>query len=136
MHCYAETFAERFRGVPGHPFEFGFDLRLVPEKLGDPLRWRAPRMVFVNSMSDLFHDGVPDQYVARSRAMVQGVLEARRRVLYDDLWDLALSQPMTWELDIKDWIRQWIKSGRLEPEGWRPKQRVPHRDKGNLLVWQ
>ena len=43
---------------------------------------------------------------------------------------------MTWELDIKDWIRQWIKSGRLEPEGWRPKQRVPHRDKGNLLVWQ
>ena len=77
-----------------------------------------------------------DRYVARSRAMVQGVLEARRRVLYDDLWDLALSQPMTWERDIKDWIRQWIKSGRLEPEGWRPKQRVPHRDKGNLLVWQ
>ena len=63
VHCYAETFAERFRGVPGHPFEFGFDLRLVPEKLGDPLRWRAPRMVFVNSMSDLFHDGVPGQYV-------------------------------------------------------------------------
>ncbi len=62
-HCYAETFAERFRGVPGHPFEFGFDLRLVPEKLGDPLRWRTPRMVFVNSMSDLFHDGVPDEYV-------------------------------------------------------------------------
>ena len=61
VHCYAETFAERFRGVTGHPFEFGFDLRLVPEKLGDPLRWRAPRMVFVNSMSDLFHDGVSDQ---------------------------------------------------------------------------
>ena len=66
VHCYAETFAERFRGVPGHPFEFGFDLRLVPEKLGDLLRWRAPRMVFVNSMSDLFHDGVPDQYVTAS----------------------------------------------------------------------
>lgn len=62
-HCYAETFAERFRGVPGHPFEFGFDLRLVPEKLGDPLRWRTPRMVFVNSMSDLFHENVPDSYV-------------------------------------------------------------------------
>src|SRR5262245_4973926 len=62
-HCYAETFAERFRGVPGHPFEFGFDLRLVPEKLGDPLRWRTLRMVFVNSMSDLFHEDVPDSYV-------------------------------------------------------------------------
>lgn len=64
-HCYAETFAERFRGVPGHPFEFGFDLRLVPEKLGDPLRWVAPRMIFVNSMSDLFHEGVPEEFIER-----------------------------------------------------------------------
>jgi protein gp37 len=64
-HCYAETFAERFRGVPGHPFEFGFDLRLVPEKLGEPLRWASSRRIFVNSMSDLFHEGVPDEYIAR-----------------------------------------------------------------------
>jgi len=64
-HCYAETFAERFRGVPGHPFEFGFDLRLVPEKLADPLRWRTPRMIFVNSRSDLFHEDVPDDYIAK-----------------------------------------------------------------------
>jgi protein gp37 len=62
-HCYAETFAERFRGVKGHPYEQGFDLRLVPDKLFDPLRWRSPKLVFVNSMSDLFQDGVPDGYV-------------------------------------------------------------------------
>lgn len=62
-HCYAETFAERFRGVKGHPFEFGFDLRLVPEKLGDPIRWSTPRKIFVNSMSDLFHEGVSDDYI-------------------------------------------------------------------------
>jgi len=62
-HCYAETFSERFRGVPGHPFEFGFDLRLVPEKLGEPLRWAKPRKIFVNSMSDLFHEQVPDAYI-------------------------------------------------------------------------
>src|SRR5271156_6786722 len=62
-HCYAETFAERFRGVAGHPYEQGFDLRLVPGKLADPLRWRTPRMVFVNSMSDLFHQDVPDAYI-------------------------------------------------------------------------
>jgi protein gp37 len=62
-HCYAETFAERFRGVPGHPYEQGFDLRLVPEKLSDPLRWQTPRTIFVNSMSDLFHPGVPDEYI-------------------------------------------------------------------------
>jgi protein gp37 len=63
--CYAETFAERFRGVPGHPFEQGFDLRLVPEKLEQPLRWRRPRKIFVNSMSDLFHEEVPRDYIAR-----------------------------------------------------------------------
>jgi protein gp37 len=62
-HCYAETFAERFRGVKGHPYEQGFDLRLVPEKLAEPLRWRNPKMIFVNSMSDLFHESVPDEYV-------------------------------------------------------------------------
>jgi protein gp37 len=62
-HCYAETFAERFRGVPGHPYEQGFDLRLVPEKIAEPLTWSKPQMVFVNSMSDLFHVDVPDEYI-------------------------------------------------------------------------
>jgi protein gp37 len=65
LHCYAETFAERFRGVPGHPFELGFDLRLVPEKLADPIRWLKPKKIFVNSMSDLFHEGVPDEYIEK-----------------------------------------------------------------------
>jgi protein gp37 len=62
-HCYAETFAERFRGVKGHPYEQGFDLRLVADKLAEPLRWRTPKRVFVNSMSDLFHEEVPDSYI-------------------------------------------------------------------------
>ncbi|MFT6862744.1 MAG: protein gp37 [Akkermansiaceae bacterium] len=65
LNCYAKTFAERWRGIPGHAFEQGFDLRLVPEKLGDPIRWVKPRKIFVNSMSDLFHDGVPDEYIER-----------------------------------------------------------------------
>lgn len=70
-HCYAETFAERFRDVPGHPYESGFDLRLVPEKLMEPLGWRSPKFVFVNSMSDLFHPDVPDGYiVAVARVMM------------------------------------------------------------------
>jgi protein gp37 len=63
--CYAETFAERFRGVAGHPFEQGFDLRLVPDKLEQPLRWRRSRKIFVNSMSDLFHEDVPADYIAQ-----------------------------------------------------------------------
>lgn len=62
-HCYAETFAERFRGVPNHPYEQGFDLRLVPEKLTEPFTWPSPRAVFVNSMSDLFQMNVPEAYI-------------------------------------------------------------------------
>ncbi len=62
-HCYAETFAERFRGVLGHPYENGFDLQLRPERLEHPLLWRQPRLIFVNSMSDLFHEDIPEDYV-------------------------------------------------------------------------
>src|ERR1051325_8701727 len=62
-NCYASTFAERFRGVAGHPYEQGFDPRLAPHKLVDPFRWAKPKKVFVNSMSDLFLDTVPDEYI-------------------------------------------------------------------------
>jgi protein gp37 len=61
--CYAERFSERFRGVPGHPFQSGFDLTLRPERLTQPLRWRQPRRIFVNSMSDLFHKEVPTPFI-------------------------------------------------------------------------
>lgn len=64
-HCYAQRFAERFRGVEGHPFEQGFDLRLVPTKIDEPLRWKTPQRIFVNSMSDLFHERVPLDYIKR-----------------------------------------------------------------------
>src|SRR5215472_3562152 len=63
--CYAERFSERFRGVPGHPFENGFDLALRPERLDQPLSWKKPRLVFVNSMSDLFHKEIPGAYIDR-----------------------------------------------------------------------
>jgi protein gp37 len=62
-HCYAETFAERWRGIPGHPYEQGFDLRIWPERLDLPLAWKKPRMIFVNSMSDLFHEKVPLSFI-------------------------------------------------------------------------
>jgi protein gp37 len=61
--CYAERFSERFRGVPGHPFENGFDLTLRPPRLTQPLQWRQPRRIFVNSMSDLFHKDVPAEFI-------------------------------------------------------------------------
>ena len=105
-HCYAETFAERFRGVKGHPYEQGFDLRLVPEKLAEPLRWRTPKMIFVNSMSDLFHDGVPEDYiVAVAKVMVAAkwhtyqVLTKRSerlRELLNSKLEFASRQPHIW----------------------------------------
>lgn len=64
-NCYAERFSERFRGVPRHPFNCGFDLALRPERLEQPLGWRRPRMIFVNSMSDLFLKEISKDYVSR-----------------------------------------------------------------------
>ena len=105
-HCYAERFAERFRGVPGHPFEQGFDLRLVPQKLDDPLRWKNPKRVFVNSVSDLFHEGVPDDCIAKVRdVMVRAdwhtyqILtkrSARMRDLLKTRLRVAASKPHIW----------------------------------------
>jgi protein gp37 len=72
-HCYAMTFAERWRGIPGHHYEQGFDLRLWPSRLQLPVQWRKPRRIFVNSMSDLFHSDVPDEFI---RAVFDTMLEA------------------------------------------------------------
>ncbi len=112
-HCYAETFAERFRGVPGHPFEQGFDLRLVPEKLGEPLLWKTPKMVFVNSMSDLFHEGVSDEYIVDvARVMTQAnwhtyqVLTKRhnrlRELLRTKLRFAAKTEWIWWGVSVED----------------------------------
>ena len=64
-HCYAETFAERWRGTPGHAYEQGFDLTLRPTRLDQPIRWQRPRRIFVNSMSDLFHKDIPSEYIGQ-----------------------------------------------------------------------
>ena len=80
-HCYAERFSERFRDVPGHPFEPGFDLTLRPERLGQPERWRRPRLIFVNSMSDLFHKNIPAEFLGR----VFDVMEKVDRHVYQVL---------------------------------------------------
>jgi len=112
-HCYAERFAERFRGVKGHPFEQGFDIRLVPHKLGEPLRWSEPRMIFVSSMSDLFHDEVPESYIAQVAATMRlarwhtyQVLTKRsgrlRELLAGRLRDAAAEAHIWWGVSVED----------------------------------
>lgn len=64
-NCYAHTFAERWRGTKGHYFENGFDITLRPDKLDKPLKWTKPRKIFVNSMSDLFHESIDDKFIAK-----------------------------------------------------------------------
>ena len=112
-HCYAETFAERFRGVPGHPYEQGFDLRLVPEKLLEPLEWARPKMVFVNSMSDLFQEEIPTEYVAAVSAVMAAspwhiyqVLTKRaarlRDLLRTELAEVAREPHIWWGVSVED----------------------------------
>jgi protein gp37 len=78
-HCYAETIALRFAGTKAFPD--GFAVTLRPDRLAQPLRWRRPRRVFVNSMSDLFHRGVPDDYIARVFAVMAGASRHTFQVL-------------------------------------------------------
>ncbi len=112
-HCYAETFAERWRGVAGHAYERGFDLRLVPEKLEEPLRWKRPRTIFVNSMSDLFHTDVPTGYIAdvagvmmRADWHVFQVLtkraERQRNLLNNELSFAASARHIWWGVSVEN----------------------------------
>jgi len=64
-HCYAERLAERLQAMGNRRYANGFALTLHPDQIDLPLRWRQPRQIFVNSMSDLFHDAVPDDYIRR-----------------------------------------------------------------------
>ncbi len=124
-HCYAARFAERFRGVRGHPYEQGFDLRLVPEKLGEPFSWREPKMVFVSSMSDLFHPKVPDGYIELvSRVMVEAnwhtfqVLtkrSERMRDLLNSRLRFAAKEPhIWWGVSVEDNIYGKPRIGHLK----------------------
>lgn len=111
--CYAERFAERFRGVPGHAFEQGFDLRLVPEKLTEPLKWATPKKIFVNSMSDLFHKDVPEAHIRQVCAVMRAAYwhtfqvltkrsERMRDLLNGSLSEFAGLGHVWWGVSVED----------------------------------
>lgn len=100
-NCYAETFAERFRGVPKHPYEQGFDLRIWEDRLALPLSWKKPKRIFVNSMSDLFHKDVPLEYVQRVFAVMREAHWHQFQILtkrHERL--LELNSELTWAPNI------------------------------------
>jgi protein gp37 len=114
-HCYAKTFAERWRDVPGHPYEQGFDLTLWADRLDLPLRWRRPRMIFVNSMSDLFHERVPLDFIERVFATMAEAQQHTFQVLtkrHQRLAELADALPWSenvWvgvSIENKRWVRR------------------------------
>ena len=80
-HCYARTFANRWVGVPGHPYEQGFAVTLRPDRLAQPLRWKHPMRVFVNSMSDLFHVAVPEPFIREVFAIMAAAPQHQFQVL-------------------------------------------------------
>jgi three-Cys-motif partner protein len=98
---------------------------------------RQPDLFSSEVMRDSSHyDALREYYLGRSKKIALGVLRERGRVRYDDLWAAALSEPLTWESDLKGWIQQWQIDGALHIEGMKAKQRVPHRAKQNFLIWK
>src|SRR6185295_9027604 len=82
-----------------------------------------------------YYDSLRDRYTDKTRTAILRALESKRRILYDDAWALAVSEPLSWESDLKQWIEDWKAEGRLFVEGMKARQRVPHRDEANYLVW-
>ncbi len=108
-HCYAERFAERWRGVAGHPYEQGFDLKLWPDRLDLPLRWKAPRMIFVNSMSDLFHEAVPLSFIEQVFATMAAARRHTFQVLTKRSRRLAeLADSLNWPSNV--WVGVTVES--------------------------
>ena len=82
------------------------------------------------------YESLRERYLLKARGLVLRALESKHRLLYDDAWVLALSQPMSWESDLKQWIDEWREAERLEVVGMQPRQRVPHQGQGNCLIWK
>jgi protein gp37 len=80
-HCYAETMSRRLKAMGAHGYEDGFALRLHQSRLEQPLRRKAPTTWFVNSMSDLFHEDVPDHFIEQVLAVCDSTPQHTYQVL-------------------------------------------------------
>jgi len=96
-HCYAERMAERLQLMGQGNYRNGFELTLQPQMLEVPLRWRRPQRIFVNSMSDLFHPGVPETFV-------QSIFDVMRRAHWHEFQILTKRSERLHEMNARlDW---------------------------------
>ena len=77
-----------------------------------------------------------ERYVSRAQAAVLALLHTKRQLTYDNAWSTAMTFPLTWESDLKDWIREWKQDGQLETMGMKEKQRIPQLGQNIRLVWK
>jgi DNA repair photolyase len=126
-HCYAKTFAERWRNTPGHPYEQGFDLRLWPERLEVPLRWRRPRAIFVNSMSDLFHEDIPLDFIHQVFATMRAADWHTFQILTKRADRMAeLADQLDWAPNV--WMGVSVENRRFVSS-------APNRSSGPWMTW-
>lgn len=132
-HCYAEGVAKRFSG-PGLPYEgliakggqWNGAIKLVPELLDQPLRWRKPRRIFVNSMSDLFHENVPESYVQQVFAVMAKARQHTFQILTkrpDRMRAMLAGKDLRW---LVDGCLQLINDGRMSPEAFSMQWPLPN----------
>jgi hypothetical protein len=77
-----------------------------------------------------------ERYVSGARAAVQHLVQTKRQLVYDEVWSLAMTFPLTWESDLKDWLIDWKSTGRVELTGMKENQRVPQRGQNIQIVWK
>lgn len=134
-NCYAERLAERFRGVEGHYYENGFDVRLRPEKLEEPLRWKKSKRIFVCSMSDLFHKHIPEDFRARIFETMEKaehhkflLLTKRPKSMYLFLKERYCRGRLDWPIPSHFWCGTSIENQRTAPRArelcWLPRYLV------------
>jgi hypothetical protein len=125
---------EAFKGVEKSAMAVQEKGRAAARQRAREERTGQPSLLTSEELHDTsYYDSLRDRYLAKSKQLVHQRLMTRRRVLYDEVWALAMSQPMTWDSDLKSWIRDW--SGSVRVEGMRPGQKVPHLGESNYLVW-
>ena len=77
-----------------------------------------------------------DRYTSRARATVLNLIQTKKQFAYDEAWSSAMTFPLTWESDLKDWIHEWEQDGRMEIRGMKERQRVPQLGQNIFLVWK